>query len=69
MMIQHSDGKKNNIFHGKRSLVAPPTILGQSTPIAEVQLPEQSSIIYVYQDPQSHETAYHPVQAHQHCNR
>ena len=64
MFIQFSEGDPASPVY-----VNAPTILGRSKPIEILPLPEHSSLIHIYQDPTTKETAFHPVQADQHCHR
>ena len=64
VFIQFSEGDP-----GSPVYVNDPTILGQTKPIEVLPLPEHSALIYIYQDPATNETAFHPVQADQHCHR
>ena len=65
MMIQHGGAWSPTT----PDIVSPPAILGVASPSATIKLPEHSSLIHVYQNPTTYETAFHPVQAHQHCHR
>ena len=64
MWIQHSKGNP-----ASPEYVDTPSILGQTSPIDTLKLPEHSSLIYIYHDSSTNETAFHPVQADQHCHR
>ena len=64
MLIQHSRGTPSSPQY-----VNVPNIIGQDTPIAILPLPEHSTLVYIYHDPSTKETAFHPVQADQHCHR
>ena len=67
-LLQFSEGMPR--YEGQHTkYLTPPTILGQTTPIDTLALKEHSTLIYVYQEPTTNETAFHPVQADQHCHR
>ena len=67
MFIQHSQdtGRAN----AQTKYVSNPNLLGQTQPISILPLKEHSTLIYIYQDPATNETAFHPVQADQQCHR
>ena len=66
MFIQHSQGKPDQA----QSVYVPnPNLLGQTDPIGVLPLKEHSTLIFIYQDPFTYETAFHPVQAYQQCHR
>ena len=67
-LIQFSEGQPRYEGEGSKYLI-PPNILGQTKPIDMLPLKEHSTLMYVYQDPATNETAFHPVQADQHCHR
>ena len=67
MFIQHSRDTGRSSTLAK---YAPnPNLLGQTNPIGILPLKEHSTLIYIYQDPSTNETAFHPVQADQQCHR
>ena len=66
MFIQFSKGSSpisQSIY------VENPTLLGQATPVDIVPLKEHSTLVYIYQNPTTNETAFHPIQADQQCHR
>ena len=67
MFRQFSQG--DNQDWGKSVYVPNPNLLGQSIPIGILPLKEHATLVYIYQDPTTNETAFHPVQADQHCHR
>ena len=67
MFRQFSQG--DNQDSGKAVYVQDPDLLGQSDPISILPLKEHATLVYIYQDPTTNETAFHPVQADQHCHR
>ena len=67
MFRQFSQG--DNQDSGKSVYVPDPDLLGQSDPIGILPLKEHATLVYIYQDPTTNETAFHPVQADQHCHR
>ena len=66
MFIQFSEGSSPL---GQSVYVENPTLLGQANPIDIVPLKEHSTLVYIYQDNTTYETAFHPVQADQQCHR
>ena len=64
ILIQNSVGSMSNPVY-----VDPPTILQQPNPITITQIEEHATLMYIYHNPNSRETAYHPVQADQLCHR
>ena len=64
ILIQNSVGSMVDPLY-----VETPTILEQSNPIGVLPLKEHSTLMYIYQNPNTNETAFHPVQADQYCHR
>ena len=49
--------------------VQTPPIFQQSKPIAILPLKEHAALMYIYQDTNTYETAFHPIQSDQYCHR